>query len=150
MYCRSLNTCADLYAHFHFRLGGCSYYPAGADHISDNRLFGMFYSCTTEHNKEVILKSLTQSGGTIRVVFATTAVGMGVHLVDLNCIVHYGAPSSIDDYFQESGRGGQSGGEAQSVIFWKPSDCPLRKDLATTLDHEMAAVRRYLENTTVC
>jgi len=34
------------------------------------------------------------------------ALGMGINLRDVNTIIHYGAPHSIEDYFQESGRGG--------------------------------------------
>ena len=56
----------------------------------------------------------------------------------------------IDDYFQESGRGGRSGGDAHSIVYWKPIDCPIRKDLVTTRDKEVADVRRYLANTDIC
>ena len=42
----------------------------------------------------------------VRVVFATVALGMGVNFKDVNLVVHYGAPQSLDDYFQESGRDG--------------------------------------------
>ena len=140
VYCRTLNVCADLYAHFHFELGDSSYYPAGAEQISDNRLFGMFHSNTPEHNKDVILKSLTDLNGVVRVVFATVALGMGVNLRDVNTVYHYGAPQSINDYFQESGRGGRSGGAARSVVFWKPSDCPVKKQPTSTRDAEIIAV----------
>lgn len=58
VYCRSLNTCADLYAFFLSYLGENSYYPLGSDKVSDNRLFGMFHAHTAAHNKEVILESL--------------------------------------------------------------------------------------------
>ena len=44
IYCRSLNVCADLYAFFLTSLGEESYYPAGAERISDNRLFGIYVS----------------------------------------------------------------------------------------------------------
>ena len=77
VYCRTLNMCADLYAHFHYELGDQSYHPAGATHISDNRLFGMFHSNTPDHNKEVILKSFTDPNGVVRVVFATVALEWG-------------------------------------------------------------------------
>ncbi len=80
VYCQSLNMCADLYAHFHFELGSSSYYPDHAPHVSDNRLFGMFHSCTPHYNKDVILKSLGVPDGTVRVVFATVALGMGIDL----------------------------------------------------------------------
>ena len=68
VYCRSLDMCADLYAHFHCELGIDSYYPPGADAISDNHLFGMFHANTPQHNKDVILKSLTKPDGVVRVV----------------------------------------------------------------------------------
>ena len=125
VYCCSLNTCADLYACFHFELGEKAYIPDGAVRISDNCLFGMFHSSTPQHNKYIMLKSLTQSDGVVHIVFATVALGMGVNIKDVNLIIHYGAPHSIDDYFQESGRGVRSGDYARSVVFWKPIDCPI-------------------------
>ena len=35
-------------------------------------------------------------------------------------------------------------------IYWKPVDCPVRKQPATLRDHERITVRRYLENATIC
>ena len=58
------------------------YHPLGADKVSDNRLFGIFHANTPEHNKEVILKSLDDPNGVVRVVFATVALGMGINLQD--------------------------------------------------------------------
>ena len=47
-------------------------------------------------------------------------------------------------------RGGRSGVDAVSTTFWKPVDCPVRKTPTTLRDHELIAVRRYVENVTVC
>ena len=79
-------------------------------------------------------------------------LGMGVNLRDVNTIIHYGAPQSIEDYFQESGsgRGGRSGQVARSTINWRPSECPLRQKMSSTRDHEVAGVRQYVENGTSC
>ena len=121
VYCQSLDMCSELYAHFHHELGDASYYPPGSSHISD-----------------------------YRVVFATIALGMGINLKDVDNIIHYGAPQSVEDYFQESGRGGRTGGNAMSTIYWKPADCPIRKQPVILRDHELIAVRRYVENVTVC
>ncbi len=150
IYCQSLNTCADLYAHFHYELGDDGYIPAGAAQISDNRIFAVFHANTPTHIKELVLKSITEQDGIVRVVFATVALGMGVNLHSTNTTIHYGGPQSLDDYFQESGRAGRSGDNARSIVYWKPADCPLRKQLISTRDHEVASVRLYLENTTVC
>ena len=86
IYCKSLNMCADLYAHFMYELGSMSYYPPGAEEIANNRLFGMYHSSTSPHNKAVILKSMAALDGTTRVVFATNALGMGVHFVEVNTV----------------------------------------------------------------
>lgn len=150
VYCRSLNMVADLYAHFLYKLGDKSYYPEGEEHISDNRLFGMYHANTSPHNKQVIQRSMLDANGVVRIVFATIALGMGVNMVGVNTIWHYGAPSTLDDYLQESGRAGRSGDQAKSIIFWKPADAPLHKDLSIASNVAIAAVRHYLENTTEC
>ena len=104
VYCQSLDMCANLYIHFHSKLGNASYFPLEASQVSDNRLFGMFHSKTDDYNKLVILNSLSKPEGTVRIVFATMALGMGVDFRGLTCTIHYGAPRSLEDYFQESGR----------------------------------------------
>ena len=83
VYCQSLDMCASLYAHFLHVLQDASYYPSGAEHISDNHLFAMFHSCTDEHNKRVVMSSLRESDSVLRVVFATMALGMGVDFKSL-------------------------------------------------------------------
>ena len=76
---------------------------------SENRLFGMLHASTPQHSKYVIMGSLEDCHGTVRVVFASVAMGIGIDLHGVDTIIHYGAPSSIEDYFQASGRNGQSG-----------------------------------------
>ena len=92
---------------------------------------------------------MTEEAGIVRVVFATTALGRGVHFVGLHSTIHYGAPRSIDNYFQESGRAGRDGKEALSAIYWVPSDAP-NKDIRNPRNAEIVAVRQYLENISEC
>ena len=76
---------------------------------------------------------------------------MGVNFAGLNYIIHYGAPSSIQDYYQECGRAGRSGEQAKSVIlYWIPADALLRKNLGNPTNAEIAAIRHFLENTREC
>ena len=56
-------------------------------------------------------------------MFASVAMEMGIDLHGVNSIIHYGAPSSIEDYFQARGRGEQRGDSAYSIVYWKPKDC---------------------------
>ena len=149
VYCRSLNMCSDLYGFFRYSLGKKGYYPPDSEEICKNCLFGMFHSSTFDVNKQIILDGLSKPDGTIRVVFATTALGMGVNFAGLCTTIHYGAPRSLDDYFQESGRAGRAGEPSISTIYWKPVDAPL-VNVRSTRDAEIGIVRRYLENTREC
>ena len=79
---------------------GIQYYPPGAPELSVNRLFGMFHAKTPQRSKDNIVRSLEDPNGVVRVVFASVAIGMGVDLHGVNIILHDGAPSSIEDYFQ--------------------------------------------------
>ena len=150
IYCRSRNLCADLYQLFLHYLGETNYYPLGAPKLCINQLFGMYHANTPSHNKQVIMQSMEKADGIVHVVFATVALGMGVNFVGLNRVLHYGAPSTIEDYFQESGRAGRSGELSTSTIKWKPSDAPLWKGLSRPRHAEIAAVRHYLENDKEC
>ena len=150
VYCRTLDMCAHLYSHFLYELGTNAYYPSGAEELCCNRLIAMYHSCTPQSNKDVVLKSLLKPEGIVRVVFATIALGMGIDLKNVNTIIHYGAPRSLEDYFQESGRGGRSGEAAKSIIYWKPKDCPMLKKITNINDQETVAVRRYVENCSEC
>ena len=46
VYCRTLNMCSDLFAHFYYDLGASSYYPPGSPELSENRLFEMYHGST--------------------------------------------------------------------------------------------------------
>ena len=52
-----------MYAHFRAELGSFSL----SQHLSDYRLFGMYHSNTPQHNKDVILKSLSERDGVVRI-----------------------------------------------------------------------------------
>ena len=139
VYCRSLNMCSAFYAR---TLGDKSYYPPSAEGKSHSRLFGMYHSKTDGHNKEVIMTSMSEQDGVVRVVLATIALGMGVNSSGLTCTIHYGAPCSLDDYFQESGRAGRGGERSTSTIYWVPLDVPVRQDLSDPRNAEVAVVRK--------
>lgn len=44
------------------------------------------------------------SGGSLHVIIATTAFGMGVEIPDYQQLSHHGLPATLEEYVQETGR----------------------------------------------
>ena len=76
-----LKWCGFAYKIFESILGSRQYYPQGSLPTPENRLFAQFHSLQTKEMKDEILRQLCSSESTVRVVFATVALGMGVDIV---------------------------------------------------------------------
>lgn len=55
--------------------------------------------------------------GTLRVLVATIAFGMGLDKNDVDVVIHFNAPKSFENYVQEVGRAGRDGSTAQCHVF---------------------------------
>ena len=64
----------------------------------------------------------TFMAGTVRVLVATVAFGMGVNKRDVRFIVHYNPARSLEAYTQEAGRAGRDGQPAHCLLLATPSD----------------------------
>jgi ATP-dependent DNA helicase RecQ len=57
-----------------------------------------------------------------RIMVATNAFGMGIDKPDVRIVIHVDLPNSIEDYYQEAGRGGRDEKKAYSVVLYNKSD----------------------------
>src|SRR5579871_5449988 len=77
-----------------------------------------FHSKVKSGRKMEILEDFRT--GRVRVVVATSALGMGVDIPDIRLIVHVDEPRNLLDYAQESGRAGRDGLMSQAIIIgWR-------------------------------
>ena len=60
--------------------------------------------------------------GTIRVLIATCAWGMGMDQRDIRLVVIYSIPKTLAELAQQMGRGGRDGADSCCVIHWTSSD----------------------------
>jgi ATP-dependent DNA helicase RecQ len=67
--------------------------------------------------------------GSARVVAATVAFGMGIDKPDVRWVLHADPPSSLDAYYQELGRAGRDGEEAQARLLYRPEDFAMARHL---------------------
>lgn len=58
----------------------------------------------------------------LAVMVATNAFGMGIDKANVKTVIHYQLPENLENYYQEAGRAGRNGEQAQAVLLVGPSD----------------------------
>jgi ATP-dependent DNA helicase RecQ len=96
------------------------------------------------------------AAGSLPIVCATNAFGMGIDRPDVDAVVHYAIPGSIEAYYQEIGRAGRDGRPATATLLWDFEDVSTREYLIDApraakpgrppIDPAQAARRRELEH----
>ncbi len=80
-------------------------------------------------------KELRQTAWTkdqCRIMVSTNAFGMGIDKPDVRIVVHFDAPDSLEEYFQEAGRAGRDEKKAYAVFLFNPHDASTIRRRITT------------------
>ena len=95
---------------------------SGEEICPRSRLFAQFHASSTKLMKEDILNEIKLANSRIRVIFATTALGMGVDAPNIENNIHITPPANLESYVQEIGRAGRSGNQSNAMIYYNNND----------------------------
>ena len=67
---------------------------------------------------------------------------MGLDCPNIRQVIHWGPPSNIESYLQETGRGGRDNLPAKAIMYFSKSDLKAQ--------HIEENMKQYCSNTTIC
>ena len=117
VYCRTYDMCSDLFMYYKSSLGNNFTEPPNSVEVNKHGLLvNMFLGCTPPDVKEELVLQFTAASTPLRLIFATSAFGMGVNCCDVKQIIDIGVPEDTESYIQGTGRAGRAGESSLALL----------------------------------
>ena len=89
----------------------------------------MFTACMHPTVKDNIIQEFCDTQSKLRVVIATVTFGMGINCPNVRHVIHWGSPSDIQMYLQETDRGGRDGPPATATLYNISGICHIEESM---------------------
>ncbi len=92
-----------------------------ADHLHRQyEQVGFYHAGLGTEERNQIQKDYIE--GSLRILVATNAFGMGIDQPDVRMVIHFQLPANIDSLYQEMGRAGRDGGASTCLLLYTKAD----------------------------
>lgn len=98
LFCHSYQDCSKFYMYINHFLKRHKTDPPGLPNEVEYRLITMYTRASTERFKETVTSLFSEKSSILRMIIATAAFGMGIDYPDIDQIIHWGCPSTIEQY----------------------------------------------------
>ncbi|MFW6015638.1 MAG: RecQ family ATP-dependent DNA helicase [bacterium] len=96
-----------------------------SDMVSDS---GFFHARVPAEKKDEVYRKFKE--GKIKILFATTAFGMGINIPDIDGVIHMHLPGSVEEYYQHVGRGARNNNIVKTchcLLVWSDTNFDRKK-----------------------
>ena len=98
----------------------------------------------TSRMQKDILSGIKNENSRMRVLFATSALGMGVHAPYVVNIIHITPPSSLEAHIQKIGRAGRTGLSSYATLYYN------NYDIGNNMKHVEESMKTYCKSQETC
>lgn len=110
---------SEIYSYLKSELGDQVYDRLGRPMVT------AYHSKSSQDNKDMIERSLTDLHGHVRVVVVSSAMGRGANYPGITKVLFLQCPLSLEEAYQGGGRGGRdTDQQAEAIIYYVNSDIP--------------------------
>lgn len=123
------------------------------DYLDNHKNFSGIIYCLSRKNVDNLYDELSQKGYSVSkyhagmsdsarelnqndfvydktsIMVATNAFGMGIDKSNIRFVIHYNMPKDLESYYQEAGRSGRDGANAECILLFNRSDIVSNKFL---------------------
>lgn len=132
-YCSSIKDTSAIYNYLTTELPDCT------------QFINMYHSETADINKTDIINNLKNANSILRIVIATSALGMGIDVVNCWAVILYGAPNTAIELVQEIGRVGRDGNPSIALLLYNSYNIRLSevKEVYKTINCRRHTLMQY-------